>query len=74
MNTPHMSSLKQISTQFAHLMVVKAFIHLMSYFNKQGLTNISQVLLYSAVIHGIGYGVHKLITTWLLPYKKYSHE
>jgi hypothetical protein len=55
-------------------MVVASFGDLIQYYNEWSLTHISQVLSYSAIIEGVGYKVHRYITTGALPYEKLSEE
>jgi len=43
--------------------VVETFGDLVFYYNKWGVTHISHMLLYSAVIEGIGYKVKRYNTT-----------
>jgi hypothetical protein len=73
-NTHYMSSWRPTHSQYAHRRVVATLRVLIHYYNERGLTHISQVLSYSAIIEGVGYEVHRYITTGALPYEERSEE
>jgi len=60
--------------QYAHQRVVATFSNFIIYYNERGLTHISCALSYSPIIAGVGYEVHRYITTGALPYKEWSEE
>jgi len=71
---PYMSSTRLTQSQYEHQIVVATFGNLIQYYNERGLTHISRVLSYSAIIEGIGYVVQSYITTGALPYKEWLKE
>jgi len=74
MNICIMSSKRLTHSQYAHQKAIETFSNLVTYLKEEGLTHISQTHLYSAIIQGIGYKVHRHITTGLLPFKQFSDE
>jgi hypothetical protein len=48
-----MSSRKPTHTQFAHKKVIATIGDLIQYYNERGLTHISRIPLYSAIIEGV---------------------
>jgi hypothetical protein len=73
-NKPWMCSSRLIHSQYRHQRVIETFGELIIFCNKQGLTHISQITLYLAIIGGVGYDVHRYITTGQLPYTQWSEE
>jgi hypothetical protein len=69
-----MSSWRPTHSQYAHQRVIATFGDLIIYYNERGLTHISHAVSYSAIIEGVGYEVHRYITTSALPYKELSEE
>jgi hypothetical protein len=69
-----MSSRKPTHTQFTHKKVIATIGDLIQYYNERGLTHITRILLYSAIIEGVGSEVHRYITTGALPYEEWSEE
>jgi hypothetical protein len=70
----YMSSWKPSHSQYTHQRVIGTFGDLITYHNEQGVTHISQVHSYSASIEGVGYDMHRYITTGALPYEEWSEE
>ena len=58
MNTPYMYLKKLTPSQYTHSKVVETFSDLFFHYNAQGLTHISQIHFYAAVIEGIRYDVN----------------
>ena len=71
---PCMCSWRPTHSQYAHQKVVATFGNLITYYNERGLTHISRTLLYPAIIKGVGYEVHRYITTGALCYEEWSEE
>ena len=69
-----MCSWRLTHSQYAHQRVIATFGDLIQYYNQQGLTHSSRALSYSAIIEGVGYEVHRYITTHVLPYEDWSEE
>jgi len=69
-----MSSWRPTHSQYAHQRVVATFGDLIIYFHERGSTHISRALSFSAIIEGVGYEVHRYITTGALPYEEWSEE
>jgi hypothetical protein len=60
--------------QYAHQRVVATFGDLIVYYNYPGLTHISRILSYLAILTGVGYEVHRDITPSPLPNVEWSEE
>jgi len=69
-----MRSNKLTHSQFARQQVVETFSDLIYYSNERGSTNISQILLYSAIIDDIRCDVHWYSSTGFLPFDEFSEE
>jgi len=69
-----MSWRKLTYLQYAYQKVIATCRNLVFYYNEPGLSHISQILLYSAVIEEVGYNLHGYITTGLLPFEQFAEE
>jgi hypothetical protein len=66
--------LETTTFSICHQRVVAPFSDLILNYNGRGLTHISQILWYLAILEGVGYEVHRYINTGALPYEELSHE
>ena len=69
-----MSSWKPTYSHYTQQRVVTTFSKLIQYYKELGLTHIFHIILYLAIIEGVGYEVHMYITAGVLPYKECSKE
>jgi hypothetical protein len=69
-----MCSWKPTHSQYARQKAVGTFGDLIIYYNERGLTHISWALSYSAIVKGVGYKLHRYITTGALPYEEWLEE
>jgi len=69
-----MCSFKLTQSQYAHKAVIETIGDQIEFFRERRLTHISRALPYYAITQGIGYDVHRYITTKLLHFKEYSEE
>ena len=69
-----MCSKRLTQSPLAHQEVVRTFGGPVFYCNKQGLTHISHIPSYSAILDGIAYDMNQYITTGLLPFEEFSEH
>jgi hypothetical protein len=69
-----MSLWKPTHSQYADQRIVASFGEFMQYYNERGFTHISSTISNLAIVEGVGYEVHRYITTCELPYKEWSEK